>query len=713
MTAPFTSSKRIASWLPFAAAIAVPLIILVVMGGVSFRQTQHEAELRAQRTVQALAEHALRTFRAHDLIIRAVDGHIAGWDWNAIDTSRELHEFFKGLIQNADDINTIFVVGPTGREGNSSLVFPLAPTNMTGRPFYENLRQEGGLHVSEPDVGRINKQRYFSFTRRRTTPDGSFDGVISVSVNPGYFETFYNTVVESPTDSVALVRSDGLLLVRVPAPPPAGERMLPRTPGSLMAAIAASPRTGTFSQRGSVDGVERIYSYRRVGDYPVYATYGLSYDVVWAAWRRNMAAYGLVCLTAMGLLIAAAALVRRHDRRESEAARRYLEETARRMAAEQTNRSKDEFLATLGHELRNPLSSISASAEILRRAHISDVGAAGAVSIIGRQVDHLRRLLNDLLDVARSIYGKMNLDLQIVSLLDVASSAVATYPGTLRREVRIDVSGARTWCRADPTRLRQMIENLVDNAQKYGASTISIEATESDDWVELTVADDGDGISADLLPTLFEPFVQGKQSLDRSAGGLGLGLALCQRLAVAQGGTLRAQSDGPGKGSTLTIRLPRSAPPLAAQPEPTAPLPRDGSRVLVVEDQQDARDSLRMLLELDDHHVETAASGPEGLAKFDAFRPDVVIVDIGLPEMNGNEVARAIRSRAAGADVRLIALTGYGQPDDHSTSHEAGFDYHMTKPVSFDRLRQLLVRKSPSRVGGEGAATSSAAPSDR
>jgi signal transduction histidine kinase len=647
MTAPSSSRKRLASWLPFATAICVPLIILGVIGVFSFRQSKHEAELRSQRTVQALAEHALRTFRAHDLVIHAVDGHMAGWNWNAISTSGDLHEFFKGLMQNAEDINTVFVIGPTGREGNSSLVFPLVPTNMTGRPFYEELRQGGGLHVSDPDVGRINKQRYFSFTRRRTTADGSFDGVISVSVNPAYFEAFYKTVVESPTDSVALVRSDGLPLVRVPVVTPGSERRLPRTAGSLMAAIAEHPETGTFSQRGSIDGIERIYSYRRVGDYPLYATYGLSYESVWASWLRNMLAYSLLCLTAVGLLVAAAALVRRHDRRESESAGRYLQETARRMAAEETNRSKDEFLATLGHELRNPLSSISASVEILRRAGIGDVNAAGAVSIIGRQVEHLRRLLNDLLDVARSIYGKMNLDPQVVSPLDVASSVAATYPGAIRREVDVKVGGVRAWVRVDPTRLRQIVENLVDNAKKYGARNVAIQVTESGGWVELVVADDGDGIAADLLPTLFEPFVQGKQALDRSAGGLGLGLALCQRLAVAHGGMLHASSEGVGKGSTFTLRLPTSPPPDPAQPEPVAPPRPARNRVLVVEDQKDARDSLRMLLELDDHRVETASTGREGVAKFDAFRPDVVLVDIGLPEMNGYDVARTIRSRSA------------------------------------------------------------------
>ena len=691
MSSPSGPSKRFASWLPFATAICVPLIVLAVLGIFSFGQTRHEAELRAQRTVQALAEHALRTFRAHDLIIHAIDGHIAGWDWSAINRSRELHDFFQGLIRSANDVNTIFVVGPTGVDGNSSLVFPLAPTNMTGRPFYEDLRRQGGLHISDPDVGRINKQRYFSFTRRRTSADQTFDGVISVSVNPAYFESFYKTVVESQTDSVALVRSDGMLLVRVPVDPSASERMLPRTPGSLLAAIADAPESGTFSQRGSVDGIERIYSYRRVGDYPLYASYGLSYDVVWAAWRRNMLAYGLVCLTAIALLVAAAALVRRHHRREVEAANRYLQETVRRMAAEETSRPKDEFLATLGHELRNPLSSISASAEILKRARISDASSADAVDIIGRQVEHLRRLLNDLLDVARSIYGKMSLDPKVVSLLDAATSVAATYPAAIRREVTIEVGGERGWSRVDPTRLRQMIENVVDNAYKYGARRIAIAVTERGDWVDLSVADDGDGIPADLLPTLFEPFVQGKRALDRAEGGLGLGLSLCHRLALAHGGKLIAASDGPGKGSTFTIQLPKAAPPESESAAPVGTLPEMRSRVLIVEDQQDARESLRMLLELDHHDVETAASGPQALAKFDAFRPDVVLVDIGLPGMNGYEVARAIRGRPHGTDVRMVALTGYGQPDDHRNSLEAGFDHHVTKPVDYDILQQLLI----------------------
>ncbi|HEX4883552.1 MAG TPA: ATP-binding protein, partial [Casimicrobiaceae bacterium] len=611
---PASPTTRFAAWLPFVAAVVVPLVILAVMGVFGFRQTRHEAELRAQRAVQALSEHALRTFRTHDLIIRAVDRHIEGWDWETISGSRPLHEFFRGLRQEADDINTIFVIGPDGREGNGSLVFPLAPTNMVGRPFYEDLRREDGLHISEPDVGRINKQRFFSFTRRRTSVDGTFDGVISVSVNPAYFEAFYSTVTESPTDSVALVRADGLMLVRVPETPAEDERVLSRTPGGLMANIAARPEAGTFSARGSLDGIERIYAYRRVGDYPLYANYGLSYDTVWAAWRRNMLAYALVCLTAMGLLIAAAALVLRHHRREAEAGQRYLEETARRMAAEETSRAKDTFLATLGHELRNPLSAISAGAEILRRSSIVDPNASGAVGIIGRQVDHLRRLLDDLLDVARSIHGKLNLAPQVVSLLDVAAGVAATYPGAIRREVSVKVDGASVYARVDPTRLRQMVENLVDNAHKYGASTITIATAERGDWVDLTVADDGDGIPADLLPRLFEPFVQGRQALDRATGGLGLGLALCHRLAVAHGGTLHAASEGVGKGSTFTLRLPRSPPPDAepgAVDAPPRPVPR---RILIVEDQKDARDSLRVLMELEGHLVDTAASGPEGIA---------------------------------------------------------------------------------------------------
>jgi len=692
MTDSHPSPKRVASWLPFAAAIAVPLVLLAVMGLFSFRQGTHEAELRAQRTVQALTEHALRTFRAHDLIIAAVDKYIAGWDWAQIDASPQLHDFFKALSKDADDINTIFVIGPTGRDGNSSLVFPLAPTDMRGRPFYEELRLKGGLHVSGTDVGRVNKQRYFSFTRRRTAPDGAFDGVISVSVNPVYFENFYKTMVENPEDSFALVRSDGLMLVRVPVLTGASAVMLPKGPGGLMAAIETDPVTGTFSRYGSIDGVERIYAYRRVGEYPLYVSYGLSYAAVWAAWWRNMLAYSVVCLLATGLLLAAAALVRGHNRREADASRRYAEETARRMSAEETNRTKDEFLAMLSHELRNPLASISASVELLRRVRNPDANAQRAVDIIGRQIDHLRRLLNDLLDVARSVYGKLNLDPRVVSLLDLASSVAAAHPGAIRHEVDVKVGGVPGWIHGDPTRIRQMIENLIDNAQKYGARSIGVEVAESGTSVALTVTDDGKGIPADLMPTLFQPFVQGKQPLDRASGGLGLGLALVERLAVAHGGTLRAHSEGPGKGSTFTVSLPMSQPP-EAPPSHARPAPgMAGARILVIEDQQDVRDSLRMLLELDQHEVETASNGPDGVAKFDAFSPNVVLVDIGLPGMNGYEVAHAIRARDHGKRAALIALTGYGQPDDQRLAHDAGFSSHMTKPVSYQDLKDVLAR---------------------
>ncbi len=700
MPAAGTSEKCCASWLPFGAAVLVPMILLVAMGLFSFAQARHDAELRAQRAAQALAEHALRTFRAHDLIINAVDKYLMDWTWADISSSRQLHEFFKGLIRNADDINTIFVVGPTGREGNSSLIFPLAPTDMRGRPFYEELRKQGELHISDPDIGRINKQRYFSFTRRLTSPDAAFNGVVSVSVNPGYFENFYKSMVETPTDSVALVRADGLVLARVPELPRAGSPVLPHFRGGLREAIAADPVAGTFTEDGSGDDVTRLYAYRRIGEYPLYASYGLSYAAIWATWRHTMLAFALVCLLAAVVLLAAATAVRRHNRRETEVAGQFSREIARRMAAEETSRSKDEFLATLGHELRNPLSSISAGVEILRREETPLPVRAEAVNIIGRQIDHLQRLLCDLLDVARTVYGKMNLDVHKVSLLDVAAGVAAQYAGALRGEVAISVGGSHALVNADVTRLRQIIENLVDNAHKYGAHTINLNVAELGESVELTVTDDGEGIPAALLPTLFEPFVQGDQTLDRAKGGLGLGLALVRRLTVAHGGTLHAHSAGPGQGSTFTIRLPKAAPQDAPNPrsEDAAPAGTP-ARVLVIEDQQDARETLRMLLELDHHNVETASNGPDGVAKFEFHSPDVVLVDIGLPEMNGYDVARAIRARPDGTHPYLIALTGYGQPEDIRRAHEAGFDRHLTKPVIYTNLKEILVRSTKRHTG--------------
>jgi CheY-like chemotaxis protein/anti-sigma regulatory factor (Ser/Thr protein kinase) len=247
------------------------------------------------------------------------------------------------------------------------------------------------------------------------------------------------------------------------------------------------------------------------------------------------------------------------------------------------------------------------------------------------------------------------------------------------------VHGQHAWADGDLTRVQQMVGNLVDNALKYGGKNIAIRVSSDGGQSTVAVEDDGQGVAPELLPSLFQPFVQGAQSLDRPQGGLGLGLALVGRLAALHGGNVEARSAGPGQGSTFTISLP--ARPGRSEDEQKASAAGTGKRrVLVVEDEKDVRDMLRFLLENEGHEVSIADNGVDGLAQLDSFQPDVALVDIGLPRMDGYEVARRARLLPGGKGIRLIAISGYGQEKDRQRSRDAGFDLHVTKPVGYDQL---------------------------
>ena len=359
---------------------------------------------------------------------------------------------------------------------------------------------------------------------------------------------------------------------------------------------------------------------------------------------------------------------------------------AGRRLAEEESRAKDDFLAALGHELRNPVSAILYSTELLRRV-AQGPQAIEAVDRIFRQMSQLRRLLDDLLDTTRAIHGKLAVQPQPLDLRECAARVGCDHASRPGLPPRIEVTGVSVWVRADPTRLHQMIDNLVDNAVKYGARTLTLHTATEGTLGVLTVADDGQGITPDLIRRLFQPFVQGKQSLERPQGGLGLGLALVKRLAELHGGSIEAHSDGSGKGSRFTLRLPLTPPaPAIAVTAAGTPAKR---RVLVVDDLRDARESLRLLLEIDGNEVAVAADGPEALLKLRSFCPQAAFIDIGLPGMNGYALARELRA-VAGEGINLIALTGYGSEADRRAAREAGFNAHLTKPVPLDKLRLAL-----------------------
>jgi PAS domain S-box-containing protein len=365
-------------------------------------------------------------------------------------------------------------------------------------------------------------------------------------------------------------------------------------------------------------------------------------------------------------------------------------------ALQAADRAKDEFLAMLGHELRNPLGALASAARLLDREGGTPGVAARARDVIGRQLDHLTRLVDDLLDVSRLTTAKVRLSRRPLDLSHAARGAVETLRarGALDRH-RLSFEGHPAWVDADETRIEQIVANLVGNAMKFTPPGGSITVTVGRDDLDavLEVKDTGIGISAEALPRIFDLFVQGERTLDRAQGGLGIGLTLVRRLVELHGGTVQASSEV-GKGSVFTVRLPAVHPPAVHEAtrsggQPAACRPR---RVLIVEDNDDAREMLRVLLTHDGHEVHEAVDGPGGLQAALTLQPDIALVDVGLPGLDGYALARSLRAHPNGQRVVLVALTGYGQPEDRRRGEEAGFDAHVVKPVDPAQLALLLAR---------------------
>ena len=370
-----------------------------------------------------------------------------------------------------------------------------------------------------------------------------------------------------------------------------------------------------------------------------------------------------------------------------------LEKRARTTAEEQ-NAAKDEFLAMLGHELRNPLSAIASAVSILDSGLPLDAAVTErARDVLRRQTGHLRKLVDDLLEVNRALMGKLVLQTEPVDLAEVVQRCIDTLQASGRAGgLDLRVESVPALVSADPTRLLQVIDNIFDNVIKYSPDGGVVQVTIRHDGgeVEFSVRDSGQGIAPDLLPSVFEVFVQGKQSLQRAHGGLGIGLSLVRRLVELHGGTVRIDSEGIGKGTTVTVRLPRlldSSLPLA---KPLTPMAVHMRRVLLIEDNADARDMMTMLLELRQCEVIGAATGSDGIALARTHQPSLAIIDIGLPGMDGYAVARALKSSPDTAGIELVALTGYGSESDRIAAIEAGFSRHFTKPIQLADLEAAL-----------------------
>lgn len=364
--------------------------------------------------------------------------------------------------------------------------------------------------------------------------------------------------------------------------------------------------------------------------------------------------------------------------------------------AEAANKRQNEFLAMLAHELRNPLAPISTAAAILERVPDANAELAQLRTIISRQVEHMARLLDDLLDAARISSGKITLDRQSLQLAEVIERAVEVVQPRIaerRQQLHVHAGTAPLLLHGDRVRLTQVLSNLLSNASKYTADggEIQLLAEPAGNQVAITVRDNGTGIAADVLPHIFDLFTQGPRSLDRAEGGLGIGLNVVRNLVQMHGGQIGAHSAGAGCGSSFMMTLPAaSGPALAAPPLQPAALAPAARRVLLVEDNRDAAETLAAFLALDQHVVDIAYDGHDGLALAQRGGYEIIICDIGLPGLDGLQLMRALRAAPTGERPYTIALSGYGQDADRTRALAAGFNHYLVKPVPPSALLAAL-----------------------
>jgi signal transduction histidine kinase/ActR/RegA family two-component response regulator len=375
-----------------------------------------------------------------------------------------------------------------------------------------------------------------------------------------------------------------------------------------------------------------------------------------------------------------------------------LEELRRKKAElEDADARKNEFLAMLAHELRNPLSAISLSLEVVQRSAepVSDMHAR-TFSVIGRQTQHLSHMVNDLLDVSRLTRGKVELKTEIVridALIDGAVEMTAAEVARYGHHVAVEYPPEPVVVRVDPGRLKQVFGNIIHNAARYTsqADEIRISVTTDDSRVRVEIMDRGIGIDANMLPRVFDLFAQAAIGLGRQESGLGIGLTVVQRLVRDHGGTVEVESAGIGRGSTFVVELPRAHESLPEASERAADAHRShAQRILLVDDNQDSLRALEALLVMDGHECRSAFDGKAALSADPAFNPTVAVIDVGLPDMSGFDVAIALRERFGTAPLTLIALSGYATAEFHKEAIEAGFDYYFAKPMPIDKLFDLL-----------------------
>jgi signal transduction histidine kinase/CheY-like chemotaxis protein len=715
-----------------AAAALVPLVAMAGFGVFILVRKQHEEAARAGiELTRALAIAVAAKLGRSTAVLEAVATSPA-FDAGDLD---ELHRRMARVVVTQSHWHGIVVVDGTGTPLIDTRVpYGTPPPPLEDREGFARLRESGapviGNLVENPD--ERTGGHHFS-VQVPVVREGAVRYAIIALVDPvAIFDILRSQGV--PSDWViSIFDAAGKRVARSRA-----HAQHVGTPGApSLVAMMASPADEAWGRTTALEGDEIYTAYSRLATTRWSVATGVPVALVDTTVRRSLAIFGggvllsvliggvVASWLARGIATPIAALGRaaqalgRRDpiavpmttiaeiQQVADALTSAADERARgeherdallartqeaRNAAEAANRAKDEFLAMLGHELRNPLAAVTNAVALLDHAAVSPEAAVRARQIIARQTAQLARLTDDLLDAGRVITGKIVLHREPLDVAEIVTRVLATVDVGRHRVTR---ELASVWVDGDPARIEQVVSNLVGNALKYTRDdgSITVRVTTAPGEAVLVVRDDGIGMPAELAARAFELFVQGDRPLDRSAGGLGIGLTLVQRLAQLHGGMASAFSAGPGQGTEICVRLPSIPAPVAsasggvAGPE-AAPRGRD---VLLVEDNADARAALCELLEIGGHRVRSAADGPSGLAAALAAPPEIALIDVGLPGIDGYELARRIRAAENGGPrPLLIALTGYGAPEDRQRALDAGFDRHLVKPVDWATLSTIL-----------------------
>ncbi|MBQ5965699.1 ATP-binding protein [Massilia sp. ZL223] len=729
------------SRLMLLVALAItPIAIVTVLGGLRER----EAAIRASEdnlkrlTSLAAANEAQSIERARQILVDLVSvpdlmGDPARCNAllaDVLDRNEGYVNF--GLIQMNGDVTC-------------SAVPMLHPVNLGDRRHFKRAVSERRFIAGDYVFGRVIRKHTINLTYPVIDRRGQVVAVVFAAMDLAGLDTFVNDINLPPGSILETADSSGLLISRRPDP----ERWFGQKISPALSAAMRGPHQRAVVVRGE-DGVERLHAFARVGppslsEYTV--TIGVPTGTITEVAREAqlMSLLGLGATTLLALLAAWLAgdkLIVQRVRKLMTTARRIaagdldartgieygreeigrlaeaLDEMAETLQKKEAARSlaerelraadqrKDEFLAMLAHELRNPLAPISTGAHLLKLLHSDNAQITQTCAIIARQVEHMTSLVDDLLDVSRVTRGLVSLSTQVLDLRNVVDDAAEQIRPLItarRHKVVLELPESPASVKGDHKRLVQVVANLLGNATKYTpeGGHISLQLKEEGQDYVLSVTDDGIGMEAGLVARVFDLFTQAERTPDRSQGGLGLGLALAKSLVELHGGSVGARSPGLGKGSTFTVRLPRHAQAgaqagvqagPAAAPRPADAPPAGSLRVLVVDDNLDAAHTLNLFLAAAGHDVEIAYCAEDALEVAKVFSPQVCLLDIGLPDMDGNELARRLRRLPQTTASTLVAATGYGRQQDRDAARQAGFDHYMVKPVNTVELSELLAQ---------------------